>query len=336
MLAWSLDMLATGRYPFFDPSRQTWQDAGDKRREALFGEYLSPYRHKGIYVQSTGDWTYPNEIYHWPWHQSAEHVCRKCFAKMGQGHLNYANAQANAPWTDPSNRRTDQEYFEAVLALLGFVPPLCRVIGWTQDTVLDDVVHDDLLGVRLDLVGSALKEMSDHHFWAAGIAGPWKERLKHQLGHAFRKFKTFCRAKSLKHSGGRRKAHSLSMTSLSCWPELKRKAHNCAVLSLWLAEELRVGFPNRPDLPPRFGALAKTMWGFAAMYHVYSGGGQRLSDSEVTLLEGARSAGLEGYHLLSLYASTCGTWLCKLQPQFHKLDESVRLACRSHRNPAWW
>ena len=60
VLAWSLDVLATGRYPFFGPSRQTWEDANDKRRAALSGEYLSPHRHKGVYVQSTGDWTYLN------------------------------------------------------------------------------------------------------------------------------------------------------------------------------------------------------------------------------------------------------------------------------------
>ena len=78
-----------------------------------------------------------------------------------------------------------------MFALYGFVLPLCRVVGWMQDTVLDYFVHDDLVRVRLILIGSALKEMSDHHFWAAGIAGPWKARLNHRLWHAYRQFKTF-------------------------------------------------------------------------------------------------------------------------------------------------
>ena len=72
------------------------------------------------------------------------------------------------------------------------------------------------------------------------------------------------------------------------------------------------------------------------MYFVYSEGGQQLSNSEVDLLEKARSTGLEGYHFLSLDAAKHGAHCYKLQPTFHKLDESVRLACRTHRSPAWW
>ena len=78
------------------------------------------------------------------------------------------------------------------------------------------------------------------------------------------------------------------------------------------------------------------MCGLAAMYFVYSEGGQQLSNSEVDLLEKARSAGLEGYHVLSLDAAKRGAYCYKLQPAFHKLDESVCLACCTHRNPAWW
>ena len=72
------------------------------------------------------------------------------------------------------------------------------------------------------------------------------------------------------------------------------------------------------------------------MYLVYSNGGQRLSNCEVDLLEKATSAGLKGYHFLSLDAAKRGAFCYKLQPKFHKLDESVRLAYRTNRNPAWW
>ena len=103
--------------------------------------------------------------------------------------MNYADARPNAPWTAPGARRTDQEYSEAVVASHSFVPPLCHVIGWCCDTVRDGLVPDDILGVRLNLLGSAMKDMSDHNFLAAGIGGTWQAKMKHQLQHCYRQFK---------------------------------------------------------------------------------------------------------------------------------------------------
>ena len=182
--------------------------------------------------------------------------------------MNYADARPNAPRTAPGARRTDQEYFEAVVASHSFVPPLCRVIGWCCDTVLNDLVHDDILGVHLKLLGSAMKDMSDHHFWAAGIDGTWQAKMNHQLQHGYRKFNICCRVKQLEHSFCRFKVNSISMASLTLWPELKSKAHNCAVLFLSLSGELRVGVLNRSDVPDRFRALSSTIRCFAALYLV--------------------------------------------------------------------
>ena len=332
VLAWSLDILATGKYPGVDHTGKSWHETGDRRRERLAGDDLSPHRHKGVYVQSTGDWKYLNEIYHFPWNQSTEEVCRQCRAVKSQGDLNYANPRLNAPWMDPSNRRTDQEFFEAVQR----VSPLCSIVGWSCDTVLDDIMHDDLLGVRLNLVGSAMKDMSDNNFWVAPIGGPWRERMNHQLRFCYRSFKAFCREKQLEHSFPRFKTNMLSLDSLTAWPELKSKAHNCAVLSLFLADQLRIGPHDNRDLPQHFSVLTSTMWGFAAWYLVFSAAEQKLSVSEVNTLSLARSSGLEGYHALSLDASNRGVYMYKMQPKFHKLDESIRRAILSKRNPAWW
>ena len=333
VLAWSLDALASGVYPGVGPDGK--QLSG--KRAALQGQRLSPWGHKGIYTQTTGDWKFLNEIYHFPWTQNTEQCCRACGAVKSQGDMNYADARPDAPWTAPDARRTDQEYFEAVFASHGHLPPLCRVIGWSNDTLLDDLVPDDLRGVRLNLLGSALKDMSDHNFWSAPIiGGTWQAKVNHQLQHCYRKFKTFCRSKQLEHSFTRFKVTSISMTSLSSWPELKSKAHNSAVLTLFLSEELRVEVPKRTTLPDRFRVLSSTMWGFAASYVVISNSSQRLSLEEVSLLEEARAAALQGYHFLSLDSATRGVYMFYIQPKFHKMDESLRKAIRTRRSPAWW
>ena len=45
---------------------------------------------------------------------------------------------------------------------------------------------------------------------------------------------------------------------------------------------------------------------------------------------------MEGYHWLSLNASQTNRYAYLLRPKFHKLDDCVRKAIKTRRNPAWF
>ena len=160
-------------------------------------------------------------------------------------------------------------------------------------------------------------------------------RLDHQLGHGYSRFLKCSRRNQLEHSCTLFKHSTISMSSLTCWPEFKGKARNSAVVSLWLADELRQAAEN-DELPEGMTALASTLWGFAAMYCVYTSSGQQLTEIEARTLSDARSAGLEGYHWLSRDASRRGVFGYVMKPKFYKLDEAVRKAVATLRIPAWF
>ena len=122
----------------------------------------------------------------------------------------------------------------------------------------------------------------------------------------------------------------LLLGSCTCWPEFKGKARNIAVVSLLLADEVRTVAENDAAWAP----LASTLWGFAAMHCVYTSSGQQLTEIEAQKLSDARSAGLDGYHWLYRDASRRGIFGYVRKPKFHKLDEAVRKAVATRRNPA--
>ena len=65
------------------------------------------------------------------------------------------------------------------------IPALAAVIGFHITMMVDDIMHDDCLGVRMELVGGALLSLIDRgYFGPPPAAGSWKERLDTQLGVA--------------------------------------------------------------------------------------------------------------------------------------------------------
>ena len=77
-------------------------------------------------------------------------ICTECLAEAG-GPLNYADASPYAQWTNTT--RTMPEYLQAVLDNGYQIPALCSVIGFHLFMLVDDALHDDMLGVRAELVG---------------------------------------------------------------------------------------------------------------------------------------------------------------------------------------
>eukprot|EP00969_Alexandrium_andersonii_P248176 10967668-Alexandrium_andersonii.AAC.1 len=93
----------------------------------------------------------------------------------------------------------------------------------------DDVMHDDLLGVRLEPSGSALKELALASAWGPSLPGPWLEKLGAQLKLAYDSFRDYCRAENIQHSMGRFSHRALGVRNMTDWPTLRAKAHNSAM-----------------------------------------------------------------------------------------------------------
>ena len=58
--------------------------------------------------------------------------------------LNYANALPRAPWTE--TERSLASFLEDLRFRVGYIPELAKMRGWDFDNLLEDRLHDDLLG----------------------------------------------------------------------------------------------------------------------------------------------------------------------------------------------
>ena len=105
------------------------------------------------------------------------------------------------------------------------LPPLTTIAGFHLTTIADDLLHDDLLGIRPALVGSALVELCDRGIWGHQHTTDWKGRLSKQLREAYTEFRSWSKANALPNSQALFKPCTLSMSTRdTSWPVLKTKA----------------------------------------------------------------------------------------------------------------
>ena len=59
---------------------------------------------------------------------------------------------------------------------------LMQTPGWHQQCLVHDILHDDLLGVRLNANGSGIILLASHDWFGARVGGKWHDALNVQLG----------------------------------------------------------------------------------------------------------------------------------------------------------
>ena len=148
VVAWSLNALITGLFPRANHLGQPL--TGDRADKAGMPLVEACPNLRGVFCQAAGDWKYLKESWRLPqtWRKRA--ICRECKAEDA-GPLNYADASPHAQRTNTT--RTMPEYLQGVLDNGFEIPPLCTVIGYHISMMVDDGLHDDMLGVRAELVG---------------------------------------------------------------------------------------------------------------------------------------------------------------------------------------
>lgn len=323
VVAWSLTQMAIGYYPSLDHQGRCWNEDHDPGRLKLAAQPLASNGYTAVYTQTGADWKYLIELFKLPWTWETIEVCRFCRASR-RGVLNYADTREDAQWTQTS--RTDEDYLLAV----GEPPGRCQTLGWTLSTIVDDLQHDDLLGVRLNLCGSALKMFADACVWRPDDhARGWIEKMDRQLKQGYVRFQQYCKANSLEHSTTEFTHLSLSLRKKNDWAVLKSKAHNCAVISQWLCHEAMMN----AHLGERWDVLATTLRGFVEIFRMCCLPVVRFSDAEVAAFATARKQAMEGFHWLSLDASKIPAYLFKVTPKLHKMDHSLRRSIATRLNP---
>jgi hypothetical protein len=260
-----------------------------------------------------------------PWDMHTNQICRFCYAGKTED-LDYSDPREDASWTllpRPATEYTEQVGID--------IAPIGALYGFHMEIVQDDQMHDDLLGLRLEIVGSALVQTArDLQPWAPPmLRGSWKDKLNSQLQGAYEIFVTWCKDEHINHSQGLFTAASCGKSSATEWATFKGKAYNCAIVSLWLSQEAR----KHEHIGQHWVLLATTLHAFAAIYAVCTSGSLRLSDREVQQLRAARSAALQGYNALARAAQEQGQWYYKIIPKYHKMDHHLRRCCANRLNP---
>ena len=329
IISWSLHHASMGRYPCLDHNGEAWTCP---RRKQLAGSEMS---HCAVVCQVGGDWKYLNHLCRSPWTQATHEICRFYRCNKSAGPMNYADPRDDATWLNA--KRDPTEYLTLVTQEFTIAPPpVTSLMGFCMDMIVDDAMHDDLLGVRLHLCASALVWLADQKFWVPNA--PNKARLPQldeQLAEAYRSMASYCREKGLSHSLTLFTHNTVGQRDATQWAELKTGtgAGNTAVLSLWLSEEV---CPHSTR-GPQWQLLATALYGFASLYVLLSEPVVRFNDGQVTLLQNSRRYALEGYHELSRHAAASGRWLFYIQPKFHKYDVCLRTAARTRVNPgSYW
>jgi len=281
-----------------------------------------------VFTGSVGDWEWHLKTLSLTRHYNTIETCELCMASKLPGDLNLANALQEAGWTNTHRRHEDfiEEHRHA-----GTLHCFCEIPGWHINNIFEDVLHDDLLGVRLHACGGALFELAAQGHWRTEHHAGWQGRLDAAMDMAWSDFVSWLRARGLSCSTSKFSHRVLSMHRQMDWPCLKAKAANCALVCDWLADVAIAAAESEPSIANRSRCVM--LWGFKELwrlFHVFP----TLSAGEAQALEKARTCALLGYHACSRAAQDRNEFVYPIQPKFHKLDHLCRRAVRTKVSPS--
>jgi len=213
------------------------------------------------------------------------------------------------------------------------MPVLCRLRGFHVLNTFEDTLHDDLIGVRLDVLGSSLLELSrEGAFGPPPPTGSWKIKLNAQLSTAHLQFNSWLALRGEECSQAEFSHLNLSMTTLDCWPTLKSKAKNAAFITAWLSEVAK-GFVSDEFTEVRSACLDA----FAKIWTLTNESkypNWQLTDEQCEALETLRQMALLSLHWLSKHCNSHDVFRWKIRPKYHRMDHGLRRAVRTKISPS--
>ena len=327
-VAWSMEVLLTGRWPPLDPHGEPWPKKSFRHARAAAGEFLDPrYKSRGALAQLAGDWKFIREALHFhDHHYNARKVCHLCQAvKFGAGPPAY-HFEENAVWMGTTY--TFAEYLADVRRHGDEPSALSRIPGFCFALILVDLMHVLHLGVLLWALGSQLYIMAERgvfgHFVGARVS-----RLNEAMNAAYAMFVKYCRDRKIGHSQARFTAAKIGRGEQSedAFPCLKAKAANARHITQWLY------FALPADTP----ALERTLfWGLSECLHLLHGAsGPSYSDVDKSRFVFAGRAALKSYAELTRGAKRANVPLWPLKPKFHQFAHEIHHVFVTGRVPGW-
>ena len=328
--AWSFNVAAENKFPMCDHEGVAFKATSHRGRLALDGRQLCAWGAVMVFVGMVGDWKFYYEAFNLEECWLAEEVCMLCFAQKSAGHFCLSDARANAGWT--ASVRTHTTYVERQLAIGNRLHPFVSILGFHTHSFFEDLLHDDLQGVRLEAVGSAMVDMADDAVFGLH-AGDWKARLNGACDVMWQQFSYWLSSRHLSCAVKRFNYHVLGMAKKDDYPKLKAKGVECAVVCAWVAHKAAEIARRHNTLENRMRArMLKAFDDFWEMSRRSAYLPARTCE-ERCHLERIRVDMLVGFHNCAKLAAERGKFRYNVIPKFHKLDHLVRRAQRTGVSP---
>ena len=259
----------------------------------------------------------------------ANKVCHLCHAEKAFTDMCMASAHDAAPCF--RNKRTLAEY-QAEQAHLGMpLNPLCTIPGWSIEHLFEDLLHDDLLGVRQRALGGALLSLAKSHHWGDCRDGSWQRRLNKQLDKAWGLFVGWQAFTGNRCQMSKFSTNTLGMKKKHGDPHLKTKGHAAAICTMWLAKEARIALERADTLENRLRSVM--LDGFDGIWAI-SKASRFLDAEQIARLKAAKDRALFGFHACREYKREQGIVLYTITPKFQKLNHLLQRACRTGVSPS--
>jgi len=124
------------------------------------GSICGPFRF--IYAGSKGDLEWHWMAYSLKRYYRCNWLCSRCFASKTCSDMLWTNLREDAPWRATTIRTT---HFLENAAHLGHTPGLCRIQGWSADTMIWDLMHNLFIGPGRDLCGNVLARLIQQQWY---------------------------------------------------------------------------------------------------------------------------------------------------------------------------
>ena len=326
--AWSFIQCHQNKFPDVDHLGEPFKD---KLRKNNAGKKLCSWGVMPMYSGTVGDWKWLVDTFHLPQTYMSNGCCAECGATKEAGPLCMNDARFNAGWT--TTTRSFSSY-QLEQSRLGTVHPLTCVAGWNIHNMFEDLVHDDLLGLRQHAVASVLVTMArDGCFFAHRDlpARAWRVHLEAGLCKAWVEFQSWMQRHGVYCHMSKFSLAVVSVNRLDDFPCLKCKAAECATVSLWLAERAELELAKCDTTHMQL--MAAMLRGFCNVWELCREA-RFFSAEQVGRLEKARCDMLLGYHACSVLAARNNMYAFNMVPKFHKLDHLCRRAIRTRVSPS--
>ena len=309
VIAWSLTALLDGKYPSLDPDGEAWPEGS--RRAQLAGTYLDPRgRSIAAIAEFMGDWKWLRECLSLDRNYNCNLLCHLCFARKDRPPFAY-DFSLGAGW----RCTIVGEHWRAQYHVL---PAISGIPGFSLSMTVPDPMHTIHLGLCLVAIGSALRILIRRRRFGVFV-GKWENVCRDSLQAAFARFAAFARKHKIRHSQQQFTPGMMNMTNKSTeFPEMKAKAHNAAVVTMWLTAEMRAD----PQATALERACMDGLSGVLSIMHAEPRTPQ-LSAVEAIAFFDFGQGHLLAYTHLAQEAQAAGKKLWPMRPKHHMFSHLV-------------